>query len=292
MTLKAPQWTILKLLGWTTSFFKSHDIDSPRLTAEILLAQALGIDRIDLYVRYDQPLSEQELAAFKTVIKRRVQREPVAYISGRKEFFGLVFDVTPDVLIPRPDTETLVEAALELIPRGGTRPFRIIDLGTGSGAIILALADSRPGHVYFGSDISYSAVRLARKNADRHGLNDKIHFFTGDWLNPVSAATPGFDMIVSNPPYIPTGQIPALEPEIHRYEPIAALDGAADGLMAVKTILAQAPIQLRPGGFLLVEIGYDQGTAVRRMAEAAGIFSSISIRKDYGGNDRVALLQK
>ena len=198
-------WTILKLLNWAASYFKSHDIDNPKSTAEILLSHALQLQRIDLYLQYDRPLNRDELSAFKQLVQRRRNREPVAYIVGNKEFWSLPLAVTQDVLIPRPDTECLVETALDILEHEPVGlPLRILDLGTGSGAIILSIASQCQGPVYFASDISEKATVLAKANAMENGLTH-IHFFTGDWLVPLRTSAKPFDLIVSNPPYIPSG---------------------------------------------------------------------------------------
>ncbi|MDL1962833.1 MAG: peptide chain release factor N(5)-glutamine methyltransferase, partial [Deltaproteobacteria bacterium] len=231
-TSKLSEWTISKLLIWTTSYFKSHNIDSPRSTSEILLAHTLSLKRIDLYLRYDQPLTGDELLLFKTYIKRRINREPVAYIVGAREFWSMKLAVTKDVLIPRPETECLVESALSF-SESGSWPNRILELGTGSGAIILALASEKPGYIYFASDSSVEAVNLAFMNAKFHHLDGKINFFAGDWLKPVKNTGQLFDMIISNPPYIRTLSMSELQPEIYKYEPLTALDGGKDGLDSI-----------------------------------------------------------
>ena len=196
-------WTILKTLQWTTAFFKSHHIDSPRLTAEVLLAHTLNIRRIDLYLRFDQPLTPPELAIYKAFIKRRAGREPLAYITGSREFYGLDFAVTPDVLIPRPETEFLVEEALRILPQDGLADSRrVLDLGTGSGAIIISLATRRPGHFFAASDKSVKAVSVAACNARTHRVEDQIRFFAGDLFAALTPEGPGFDLVVSNPPYV------------------------------------------------------------------------------------------
>ena len=285
-------WTILKLLNWAASYFTSHDIDNPKSTAEILLSHALKLQRIDLYLQYDRPLNRNELSAFKQLVQRRRNREPVAYIVGNKEFWSLPLMVTRDVLIPRPDTECLVETALGILdhkPVG--RPLRILDLGTGSGAIILSIASQCQGHVYFASDVFEKATALARANARENGLTH-IHFFTGDWLVPVRVSAKPFDLIVSNPPYIPSGEIPDLQAEICRYEPLSALDAGADGLTCLRYLVQNAWPYLKPDGHLIVEIGYNQKDEVTALAMAAGQYEGISVRKDYGGNDRVVCMQR
>ncbi len=288
---KVRRWTILDVLQWTTDYFKTHHIDSPRLTSEILLAEVLGVSRIDLYLRFEQPLTESERQRFKVMVRRRVQREPVAYILGKKEFWGIELDVSPDVLVPRPDTEILVEAALELLPETGSETTRVIDLGTGSGAIVIALAVTRNIPHYFATDISFPALHLAARNAEKSGVADRIRFFGGSWLAPVRK-TPSFNLILSNPPYIPSGDISHLDPEVRAYEPHLALDGDRDGLRDLARLIFDAPAYLVTGGVLMLEIGYDQKDAVRRLAETAGDYDDIAFRKDYGGHDRVAVLRK
>lgn len=287
------QWTIIKLLRWAAPYLKRHDIDSPRATGEILLAHALQCERIDLYLNYDRPLNGDELQAFKSLIQRRVRREPVAYILGIKEFWSLDFEVTKDVLIPRPETECLVEAALEILSGpASSQSWRILDLGTGSGAIIIALASQQPRHRYFASDRSAQAVGVARRNARRHKLGDMIQFFTADWLTALNPKTSAFDMIVSNPPYIPSPVIRGLQPEIQDFEPLAALDGNDDGLGCYSKILGCAHRFLEPGGVLLLEIGHDQQDAVRRIARDCGHYDNFGSGKDYAGHDRIVWMHR
>lgn len=289
---KPQTWTVLDALQWTAGFFRSRNIDSPRLTAELLLAEVMGVGRIDLYIRHDQPLSKTELASYRKMIRRRVKREPVAYILESTEFWGLPFSVTPDVLIPRPETEHIVEAALARLPKQSPEKKRIIDLGTGSGAMVVSLAVERPGHIYFAVDKSYPALQVAKKNAELNGAAELICFFAGNWLDAVNQAVPGFDIIVSNPPYVPSGDVPDLQPEISRYEPHMALDGRKDGLEAIRLIVCKAPEYLVQGGFLLVEIGYDQKPALEELCRGQEVFSNIEFIKDYAGHYRVAVLQK
>ena len=292
-TQNETQWTIIKLLQWAASYFKSHDIDSPRATGEILLAHALKCERIDLYLKFDQPLLGDELKAFKMLVQRRIKREPVAYILGVKEFWSLDLEVTEDVLIPRPETECLVEAALELLSRqASSQSWRILELGTGSGAISIALASQQPRHTYFASDRSMPAVKVAHRNAGRHNLGEMIHYFNADWLTPLNQKTAAFDMIVSNPPYIPSRVIGELQPEINCYEPMTALDGNDDGLGCFKPIIGSAHHYLQPGGVLLLEIGHDQQEAVRRIAFDSGRYGDFGSRKDYAGHDRVVWMHK
>ncbi|MBU1055460.1 MAG: peptide chain release factor N(5)-glutamine methyltransferase [Proteobacteria bacterium] len=288
-----PEWTIIKILQWTTSYFKTNDIDSPRAAAEILLAHALKLKRIDLYLRYDQPLNISERNLFKTLIKRRINKEPVAYIIGSKGFWNIELMVSKDVLIPRPETECLVEEALSYLSKDKAFcPKKILELGTGSGAIILAIAAQHPDNHYFASDISMKALGIAFKNAKHLGLDNKINFFCGSWFFPVKDKNNLLDIIISNPPYIRRDDIKTLQPEINRFEPITALDGGEDGLCCIKHIVKYAHKFLNKGGKLLLEIGYDQKTAVDEIIKATGKFEQASFKKDYSSIDRVVCATK
>lgn len=281
-------WTILKLLKWTTAYFKSHHIEQPRAAAEILLAHTLGIGRVDLYVQYDRPLESHELEVFKRFIQRRIQREPVAYIVGKKAFWSMDLKVTPDVLIPRPETETLVEAALTIIPpEPGSASLKILDLGTGSGAIVLAMASERPVHRFYAVDRSEKALAVALDNARMLDLNKAITFLQGNWFDSVRELVHYFDVIVSNPPYISSHEYKALPPEIAQYEPREALDGGSDGLDAIRLIIKETARYIVPGGRLFFEIGYDQWAAVEKLIEGSGAYNEWAVIKDYSGHDRV-----
>ncbi len=293
ITAGKAQWTIIKLIRWATSYLKTHDIDSPRATGEILLAHALRVRRIDLYLNYDQPLVAEELSMFKMLIKRRIRHEPVAYILGAKEFWSLDLVITQDVLIPRPETECLVEAALDLLSKiPASQSQRILDLGTGSGAIVLAMVSQQPRHVYFASDFFKKAVELASRNAVQHDFSGRIHFFVGDWFAPLVPERSKFDMIVSNPPYIPSRMIGELQPEIHQFEPFAALNGDQDGLSCFKKIIGNAHNYLKQHGVLLLEIGHDQKDDVRKIASDCDFYDDFNHVKDYGGHDRVVWMRK
>lgn len=285
-------WTVAGILKWTTGYFEEHEIDSPRMTAEYLLAYALGLSRIDLYLQYEKPLQKEELETFKSFIRRRVQREPLAYIVGSRGFWTLDLSVTPDVLIPRPDTETLVEAALKAMGEMTSgETLTVADLGTGSGAIILSLASEYPDNAYVAVDISEKALAVARKNATDVCPDTDIQFINSSWFDAFSKGMQ-FDVIVSNPPYIPSGDIPDLQKEVSGYEPVLALDGDADGLKCIRHIICSADKYLRPGGKLLLEIGFDQAEAVVRIAEEAGLYTDIHSIKDLAGNDRVVGMKK
>ncbi len=288
-------WTILKLLSWTTDYFKKNSIDSPRAAAEILLAHALSVKRIDLYLRYDQPLTEDELSAFKKLIQRRLEREPVAYITGEKEFWSKGFSVSEHVLIPRPETECLVEETISLIrkdsgPDAGR--MSVFEPGTGSGAVIITIASECPGHRFIASDVSDKALDQARYNSRRYGLENSINFCSGSWFAPVQDSKEAFDIIVSNPPYIPAGDISGLQPEICKYEPEIALNGGDSGFDSVGYIVRNACIYLKPQGYLLLEIGYDQEEGVREIIDSSGSYEKPVFRQDYSGHCRVVKVRK
>ncbi|MEE4359858.1 MAG: peptide chain release factor N(5)-glutamine methyltransferase [Desulfococcaceae bacterium] len=288
-------WTIRKILRWTTSWFASRNIENPRASAEILLAFVLDLRRIDLYLRHDQPLTDGERAAFRKVVRRRIQHEPVAYIVGQKDFWSVELCVDPSVLIPRPETERLVETALGLLgKRDEGKICRILEMGTGSGAVIVSLAAEEPANCFFASDLSLAALTTARKNAVRNKVGGKILFFCGSWFAPLAGKdrSAGFDLIISNPPYIPTSEIGNLQPEICRYEPVHALDGGNDGLNEIRNILLGAAEYLNEKGSLLVEIGSGQKDAVLHLAEKSGCYEAIACIKDYGGKDRLVQMQK
>jgi release factor glutamine methyltransferase len=285
-------WTVLKTLQWTTDYFKRNNLESPRIDAEILLARTLGCRRIDLYLRYDQPLDAHELARFKALIKRRLNREPVAYIVGSKEFWSLQFKVTPAVLVPRPDTECLVEIALKHLPAPTVhQTAQVLEIGVGSGAVVVSLAHERPDCRFWASDRSWPALELARYNARGNDVGHLIRFWAGDWLDCVARNT-YFDMILSNPPYILSSAIERLAPEIRCFEPVTALDGGHDGLREIGIIIAEAHYRLKSGGFLLLEIGFDQRPGIEALIGHHAEYDAPQFHKDYGGHDRVVLLRK
>ncbi len=290
---RRPEWTIIKLLQWAAAYFSRHSIDSPRATAEILLSHALAANRIDLYLHYDQPLNADELNRFKALIKRRIKREPVAYILGHKEFWTLDLEVTTEVLIPRPETECLVERVLEnLAALPHTGPKRILELGTGSGAILLALASENARHTYWGTDISAAAICVAQRNANSHGLAENTQFIIADWFAPFAARSNGFDMIISNQPYIKTGDLEQLQPEIKAFEPLVALDGSTDGLQCLRHIIESAHHYLKPGGRLILEMGHDQKAPLTQIIDRSGRYEDIAFYTDYSGYDRIVAMQK
>lgn len=284
-------WNISELLKWTTDYFQSHNIESPRMGAELLLSHCLNVPRLNLYLQYDKPLLSEELSLYKSMIKRRIAREPVAYITGSKGFWTLDLSVSKSVLVPRPDTECLVEAALEILKAKPDTPLNVLDLGTGSGAIILSLASEMPINKYFAVDVSIEAIEIARQNAELNCPERDISFISSSWFDGL-VENEMFDLIVSNPPYIPTDDILELEPEIKEYEPRLALDGDVDGLRCVRHIIEQAGNYLKPGGWLMIETGYDQKESVLEIAMGVGGYLHVEYIRDFAGNNRVVRMQK
>lgn len=280
-TMAEESWTILRVLKWTQGRFAERGLATARLDAELLLAFSLQRERIALYTHFDQPLAADELARYRELIKRRLAGEPVAYLVGQKEFRSLELAVDARVLVPRPDTETLVDVALSLLPAyGGDRPPRVVDVGTGSGAVAIAIAVARPEAKVEATDVSPDAASVASANAARHAPAVQVH--VGDLLTPITGAV---DLVVSNPPYIPSADIPGLPLDVRR-EPLLALDGGADGLVVVRRLVAAARERLAPGGALAVEIGAGQSDATARLLQAAG-FVDVTRTKDLAGIERV-----
>ena len=278
-------WTIGSILKWTEQYFGTRGIDSPRLDAEVLLSHVLGKERIYLYVHFDEPLEAPELAAYREYIKQRVARQPVAYIIGRREFMGLSFRVTPAVLVPQPDTEILVQAALD---RLAAKPAaRVADIGTGSGAIVLSLLYYRKELQASAVDISADALAVAAENAASLGVAERVMFCEGDLLAPLAGQQ--FAAIVSNPPYIPTADIAGLAPEVRTAEPMGALDGGADGLVFYRRLVADAPALLASDGFLAMEAGIHEAAPVAALAQASGAFARTEVLKDLAGIERVVV---
>ncbi|MFL5330572.1 MAG: peptide chain release factor N(5)-glutamine methyltransferase [Gemmataceae bacterium] len=252
-------WTIGSLLKWTEDFLRSKTIESPRLDAQVLLAHVLGCTRSELYVRFQETPAEDAKAKFRELIRRRVEGTPVSYLVGQKEFFLLKFEVTPEVLVPRPATETLVLAALDAL-KGVAEP-RVLDVGTGSGCIAISLATRMKSAKFVSIDISSVALDVAQRNAKRHGVEKQIDFRAGDLFGPLR---PGehFDVIVSNPPYVPTGDLPSLPPEVRDREPRLALDGGESGFAVIDRLIAGAGEWLKPAGKLIFEFGAGQSEQV------------------------------
>ena len=268
-------------------------IDNPRLDAEVLLAHGLNISREKLVMGGDLTMPPAAASGIETSLLRRLAREPVAYITGRQEFWSLDFAVTPDVLIPRPDTERLVEVALICAAKfPAAKPLRIVDLCTGSGAVAVSLARELPLAQIYLTDISPAALAVARRNAEAHQVAARMQYFTGDLfyaLRPRPA--PGFDLIVSNPPYVRRAEISTLAPEVSRWEPRAALDGGIDGLDFYRRIVVSAPEYLVEQGALALEIGVDMAAEVSALCADTGRYREIEVFRDYAGRDRVILAQ-
>lgn len=283
--MSEPQtWTIRKVLDWTRQHFEKQAVDSARLTADLLLGHVLQVPRIKLYMDLDRPLSKDELATYRALITRRLGGEPVQYLVGSWEFYGRGFAVDPRVLIPRPETELLVEAALRAVPKDA--PARVLDLCTGSGCIAATIAAERPQASVWATDVSPEALAVARPNAEKLGVDGRVTFFQGDLFGPVPEGAK-FDVIVSNPPYVKSEEIAGLQREVQK-EPRLALDGGTDGLDLVRRIVAQAPARLVAGGLLALEIGEDQGAAVKALLTQAG-FVDVRIEPDLERRDRLAL---
>lgn len=287
MENKKEVWTIQTILNWTKQYFTEKGVENPRLDAEVLLSHILRKERLYLYVHFDQPLEEQELTAFRETVKKRAARLPVAYIMGVKEFMGLEFEVTPAVLIPRPDTEILVETALHRLAE--VKQPRILDIGTGSGAICVSMLSNLPAASGVTVDISSDALAVAKQNAKRHEVFERLTFCQGDLFAPVEGQL--FAAILSNPPYIPEVDIASLTPEV-RMEPKLALVGGLDGLDFYRRIINEGRSYLAAGGFIAMEVGIDQAQVVAKMAEKTGIFKVSEIVKDYGGIERVVVLEE
>lgn len=281
-------WTIGRILKWTEQYFKDKGIESPRLDAEVLLAHVLEKQRIYLYVHFDEPLQPGELAAYREMIKKRVMRVPVAQILGEKEFMGLTFKVTADTLVPRPDTEILVQVAVDrLRAMAGEEPLRFADIGTGSGAICLSVLHYLSDTVADTVDISPAARAVAEENAASLGLADRVTFHTGDLLQPLSGIS--FAAILSNPPYIPEADIATLAPEVRLKEPHTALSGGQDGLDFYRRLAKEAPAMLVPGGFTAFEVGIHQAGDVADLLKANPLIDRTEILPDYAGIDRVVV---
>jgi release factor glutamine methyltransferase len=306
----ADVWTVRRVLEWTTQHLKKHGSDTPRLDAEILLAHARGCPRIALYTQFDEPLSDPVRTRMRELVQRRAQAEPVAYLVGHREFFSLDFDVTRDVLIPRPDTETLVLAVLDAIkssssPRphlggegqgeGGSAPNdsnavsspRILDLCTGSGCVAIAVAKNCPAARVTATDVSAAAIHVATENAAKLQVADRVRLAAGDLFAAVGPDD-RFDIIAANPPYVTTSELESLAQDIRKYEPRSALDGGPDGLDVIRRIIREAPDRLVPGGQIFIEISPEQGAAVEAFYQEVGRYADVRLLKDLAGRLRVA----
>jgi release factor glutamine methyltransferase len=277
-------WTTLKVLEWTAGRFTEAGMQSPRFEAQVLLAHVLGCTRVQLYTGFDRPMEEPELAAYRGLIKRRLAGEPMAYLIGEQEFWSMPFWVDASVLIPRRDTETVIEVVLDQErDRSATRT--VVDVCTGSGCIAVVLARELVGSRVLATDVSERACQLARRNAERNGVGDRVEVRTGDLLAAVSDGLPA-DVLVANAPYVATGDLSGLAAEVQK-EPRLALDGGPDGLDVIRRLVAAAPGAVRTGGLLALEHGFDQAERVSALLADSGAFTKIATRKDLGGQPRV-----
>ena len=298
---RAKRWNVLELLEWTAGYFERAGIPTPRLDAELLLARALERDRMWLYLNFEQIVSDGPLDRFREHVKRRHAREPVAYLTGTREFMSIPFEVTRGTLIPRPETETLAELALELLAQpaagdaavkessagsGGLKGRTAADIGCGSGAVGVALAASAPGLRVVATDISEEALRVAERNAQAAGVGAQMEFRLGDG-DAAFREGERFDAVVSNPPYVPTGRLESLPPEARLYEPHTALDGGPDGFQTLRELIAAAPRRLKKGGFAAFEVGDGQAAEALALMEASGGFAPGETALDLAGVERV-----
>jgi release factor glutamine methyltransferase len=297
-------WTIGGILRWTTDYLREKQVPEPRASAEVLLAHSLGLTRLDLYLQHDQPLTPEELARFRALVVRRRQGEPVAYIVGYKEFWSLDFLITPAVLIPRPETETLVEATLEVMKEreggdGGPTapgppplksptplPLWGCEVGVGSGAVAIALAKALPQMTWLGLDFSGPALAVARENARRHGVAHRLHLCRANLLAPLKPDA-RFALMVANPPYVSQVDWEALPRGIREFEPKEALLGGENGLDLLRPLAREAHAYLAPGGWLALELGPDQAGPISRALEETGAYDQLNLVKDLAGIDRV-----
>lgn len=277
-------WTILSVLDWTRGHFEQKGISSPRLDAEIILSHALQLQRVMLYAKFDQPLSPDELTKIRGFVARRARGEPIAHLTGEKELWSMAFEVSADVLIPRPDTETLIELCAARLK--DVESPRIADVGTGSGCIALALANELKSAQVTAIDVSDKALAVAAKNRDKHGLGERVALVKSDLFAAVPAGR--FHLIAANLPYIARDEIPKLMRDVRDFEPHLALDGGPDGLDLIRRLIPQAKDRLEPGGTLALEIGWDQRERTVALLAEHG-FIEVEAHKDPGDNDRVVI---
>lgn len=276
---------IKQILQKTENFFKKHDISQPRLDAEVLLADLLHMERIKLYVNYDYPLTAAEISQYRERVKKRSQQIPVAYITGCKEFMSLDFTVNGNVLLPRPETELLVEELLDLCEKNEIEAPNIVDVGTGSGVIMVSLGYYLEQARIVGIDISAEALAVARKNIKKYEMEDRLKLIKGDLLTPlINMGKDNVDIVVSNPPYISDDELKSIPPDV-KNEPQVALAGGPGGLEIYKKLIPQSRKVLKPRGLLALEIGYNQAGKIKELM--AEHWQNIRIKKDYAGKDRI-----
>lgn len=279
------------MLNWTRDFLRDKRIEQPQLCAQLLLAHALGCERLELYVRFEAVPDRVQLDAFRELVREAGLGRPIAHLIGRKEFFSLDFRITPEVLVPRPETETLVETALEIVRASGRPLVSILELCTGSGCVACAVASQLPEVRLVATDVSPEAVEVARGNIARHGFGDRIELRQGDLYEALEADSARFGVILANPPYVKTSDLSGMSADVARHEPTRALDGGSDGLEVVRRIVGGAADRLDVGGWLAVEIGYDQAATARELCSAAGL-SNVRLVKDGLGHERVIAGQR
>jgi len=295
MTLQPQQWTVRRILEWTQGFFARKQVEPARLSAELLLSHVLNQPRIKLYTDFERPLTQQELDVYRPLVQRAGEHEPIAYLTGKAHFFNLEFEVNRDVLIPRPDTETIVENVLQLARReAGFEAPRVLDLCTGSGCIAAAIAAHLKTATVVAIDNSAAAIVVAKRNVDKLNLSERISIELGDLYEPLTRIVDAqpFDLIVSNPPYIPTAEWEKLDRSVKDYEPRTALDGGDDGLDFHRRILNGVQERLRPAGQMFLEIMFDQGPGAMELAESFGFLDNMRIIKDHSGNARVLAVRR
>ena len=280
-------WHVLELLEWTTGYFEKHNIPNPRLDAEVLLGHLLKKSRLQLYLHFDMPVFQNDLTVLRELIKKRVALTPISYLTNHKEFMSLDFYVDERVLIPRPETEFIVETILKT--KGNTSQ-RLLEIGTGSGVIAIAIAVNMPECEIIATDISKDALAVAEKNRGTHDCTERITLLPGDLFEPIkSLESPQFNWIVSNPPYIMTSERESLSPDVRDYEPHIALFAGDDGLSIIHRLVAEAPNYLHPEGKLIFEIGDEQVKSVQALLEEQQAYKNYRFIKDYAGKDRVVL---
>jgi len=288
-------WTIRSLLGVSTDYLKKKQVDSPRLTAEILLAHQLKSDRVNLYLNLDQPLTEKEVSGYRAFIRRRLSREPLQYITGIQEFWSIDFMVDARALIPRPETELLVEQAVRLLKPAAeseNQGPKILDLGTGCGTLAVSLAKEVPNGQIWATDKSQDALQLARLNAERHGVSDRIEFTEGDLWEPLTNLGIKFDIILSNPPYVASEEYNDLPPEVRDYEPRSALDGRDGGMYYIERILTEAPDYMKPEAWIMLEMAPDQTEKGLGLVEKIEGYADSARIRDYSRLYRIVMAQR
>ena len=286
-------WTIQRLLNWITTYFTEHDVNSPRLSAELLLSHVLGMKRIDLYTQFEKVVDTDHLNKLHGLVKRCAAQEPLAYLIGKTEFYSLDIEVTPDCKIPRPETELLNEKAIDFLRTRRGKQF-VCDLCTGSGCIAVAIAKNCQDSHIIATDICDSALAVAAENVANHNVRERVTLLCGDLFAPIIEGLDNteFDLIVCNPPYVSSAEYEILEKNVRDYEPRHALYAGTDGLDIYRRIAEEVDAFLKPDAALMLEIGYAQGRAVRELLEQTGVFSEIKIEKDHQNNDRVVIAKR